>query len=271
MYLALWILLLVGLLTVALFAFNIRAPQVEPPDSTTAEPYRATLSGEYVCLPHKDTTGPQTLECAFGLRTEEGKYYGVDLYAMSQEHDPLAVGQHISANGLVTPVERLSSEQWQKYDVVGTFSITDSLVVGDTPDGPYACQADAMVCPDGSAVGRQGPNCEFAPCPTADITPSSVTTHISGSTTVLGVSISPEEIVSDSRCPLGATCIWEGTVEVRTVLATPVAHGEHVLTLGQPIGFGDYTVTLVEVSPEKAEGEIQDSAYRLTFDVAQTR
>lgn len=28
-----------------------------------------------------------------------------------------------------------------------------------------ACTADAMQCPDGSWVGRTGPNCEFA-CPT---------------------------------------------------------------------------------------------------------
>lgn len=27
------------------------------------------------------------------------------------------------------------------------------------------CTMDAKICPDGSAVGRSGPNCEFAPCP----------------------------------------------------------------------------------------------------------
>ncbi len=27
------------------------------------------------------------------------------------------------------------------------------------------CTMEAKVCPDGSAVGRSGPNCEFAPCP----------------------------------------------------------------------------------------------------------
>jgi hypothetical protein len=32
------------------------------------------------------------------------------------------------------------------------------------PD-PVACTMDAKICPDGSAVGRQGPSCEFAPCP----------------------------------------------------------------------------------------------------------
>lgn len=27
------------------------------------------------------------------------------------------------------------------------------------------CTADAKMCPDGSFVGRQAPNCEFAKCP----------------------------------------------------------------------------------------------------------
>ncbi|MFA5000653.1 MAG: hypothetical protein WC531_00275 [Candidatus Paceibacterota bacterium] len=30
-----------------------------------------------------------------------------------------------------------------------------------------ACTEEAKICPDGSAVGRQGPNCEFAECPVA--------------------------------------------------------------------------------------------------------
>ena len=33
--------------------------------------------------------------------------------------------------------------------------------------GPNACTQDAKLCPDGSSVGRIGPNCEFAPCPNA--------------------------------------------------------------------------------------------------------
>ncbi len=28
-----------------------------------------------------------------------------------------------------------------------------------------ACTEEAMMCPDGSAVGRSGPYCQFAPCP----------------------------------------------------------------------------------------------------------
>lgn len=31
--------------------------------------------------------------------------------------------------------------------------------------GPMACTMEAKACPDGSYVGRSGPNCEFAMCP----------------------------------------------------------------------------------------------------------
>lgn len=34
---------------------------------------------------------------------------------------------------------------------------------------PVVCTQDAKLCPDGSSVGRTGPNCEFAACPPANI------------------------------------------------------------------------------------------------------
>lgn len=34
---------------------------------------------------------------------------------------------------------------------------------------PVACTMEAKICPDGSAVGRIGPSCEFAQCPTDGI------------------------------------------------------------------------------------------------------
>ena len=54
--------------------------------------------------------------------------------------------------------------------------ILSLLIFGCTspinPDNPVACTADAKLCPDSSAVGRTGPNCEFSPCPkTGNISP----------------------------------------------------------------------------------------------------
>ena len=36
--------------------------------------------------------------------------------------------------------------------------------------GPVACTMEAKMCPDGSAVGRTGPNCEFEACPSSEVT-----------------------------------------------------------------------------------------------------
>src|SRR3989344_5945198 len=35
----------------------------------------------------------------------------------------------------------------------------------DISPSPKACTMEAKLCPDGSYVGRTGPNCEFAKCP----------------------------------------------------------------------------------------------------------
>lgn len=35
----------------------------------------------------------------------------------------------------------------------------------NTDEGGVACTLEAKICPDGSAVGRVGPSCEFAACP----------------------------------------------------------------------------------------------------------
>jgi len=40
---------------------------------------------------------------------------------------------------------------------------------------PTACTMEAKLCSDGSAVGRTGPNCEFAPCPGQQKTQTGVT------------------------------------------------------------------------------------------------
>ncbi|HSX02186.1 MAG TPA: hypothetical protein VLI05_02605 [Candidatus Saccharimonadia bacterium] len=46
-------------------------PGLQSPDTTR------TIDGTIVCLPHKDTTGPQTEECAIGLQDDQGQDYGL--------------------------------------------------------------------------------------------------------------------------------------------------------------------------------------------------
>jgi len=62
--------------------------------------------------------------------------------------------------------------------------------------GPVACTLEAKICPDGSAVGRSGPNCEFAACP-AETVQSSIPWKTATSSQV-GLSFRyPEELTTE--------------------------------------------------------------------------
>lgn len=47
--------------------------------------------------------------------------------------------------------------------ILGIGSVLYSTVIEE--DQQRACTLEAKQCPDGSFVGRTGPNCEFAACP----------------------------------------------------------------------------------------------------------
>lgn len=137
--------------------------------------------------------------------------------------------------------------------------------------GPQACTADAKVCPDGSAVGRTGPNCEFAQCPTPTTTtgPVSLQARIDQEVNGLGVRITPLEVLEDSRCPIDVQCIQAGTVRIKARLVSGLGTVTQEFKLGQPITTEAEEVTLTDVSPApKAGVKIQDSAYVFTFTIA---
>tara|TARA_B100000508_G_scaffold60333_2_gene47496 strand:+ start:46392 stop:47018 length:627 start_codon:yes stop_codon:yes gene_type:complete len=52
---------------------------------------------------------------------------------------------------------------------LGSFLYQNALRDRSTPEGPVACTLEARICPDGSAVGRTGPHCEFEACSTDPI------------------------------------------------------------------------------------------------------
>jgi len=55
-----------------------------------------------------------------------------------------------------------------KKIIIALFVFGVILLVGceqEQSEMPVACTMEAKICPDGSAVGRGGPDCEFDPCP----------------------------------------------------------------------------------------------------------
>lgn len=77
----------------------------------------------------------------------------------------------ITNRGMDTLLENVSKRLHVDLNSDGTLTkIMDALVFEETAlpktlEEPVACTLEAKICPDGSAVGRVGPSCEFAPCP----------------------------------------------------------------------------------------------------------
>lgn len=78
-----------------------------------------SVKGQIVCLPHKNQSGPQTMECAYGLKAANGQFYGLS------DKDPQY--QNIASAPMNTPVEvsgSISLTGDSKYDTIGTIFVT---------------------------------------------------------------------------------------------------------------------------------------------------
>lgn len=98
----------------------------EKPTPTVVEPIVRTpiaLVGKLTCLPHKNTDGPQTLECAFGLHGEDGNFYALDFDG--KEIPNYSMGKDLRVTGVLTPIEMLSTDYWQRYDVKGIITVSE--------------------------------------------------------------------------------------------------------------------------------------------------
>ncbi len=82
-----------------------------------------------------------------------------------------------------------------------------------------------------------------------------------------GVTLTPLEVMDDSRCPKGVTCVWAGTVHVRARVQNEVGTGEVTFELGKPVTLGGENVALIAVAPDKTQSAIPASTYRFTFMV----
>jgi len=193
----------VMLITVLVAGFFVLNSYIynEKQSVTVVEPYRATLTGEQVCLPTRDPSKPITKECAIGIKTDTGEYFALDFNLMSQETPQLQSGLRFSANGLVTPIENLSTDYWQKYNVESIFSVTDSLEIEEV---------ELVVTPEPPATTTE----ITIPATTTISLPPTKECFVGGCSSQLCTS--DPDIVSDCMYREEYACYQEATCEVQT-------------------------------------------------------
>jgi hypothetical protein len=101
--------------------------------------------------------------------------------------------------------------------------------------------------------------------------PAHVVAKIEGSAKALGVTVTPHEVVEDSRCPLDVNCIWAGTLKVRATLSSDLGTSDQVFELGTPITTESVSVTLEKVAPNKHQGVTVSAGEYLFYFVMKRR
>lgn len=98
---------------------------------------------------------------------------------------------------------------------------------------------------------------------------ATVTAAMGKSVSALGITITPQEVVEDSRCPSGVQCIWAGTVQLKVSVKDASGEVLRVLVLNQATTTKGVEVTLVGADPYPASGggKIGSGEYVFTFDV----
>lgn len=112
--------LAVGLLlviTLLAFCALFRLATLGHTDAQTSS--YVTLIGTPTCLPHKDTSGPITLECAIGLKGDDGRYYALTNAPDSLWQDDF--NSRVKVRGILS--EPASNSQ---YAISGTLSVSSA-------------------------------------------------------------------------------------------------------------------------------------------------
>lgn len=125
----LWILGLVAIGVIVFFAFrsNRNDAEIVPGgEAAGASAQTVILEGEVVCLPHRNTSGPTTLECAYGLKTDLGTYYGLDASGLpAEKQGGYDTGQKVAFEGTLIAQSDMPGNFWDTYNVVGMLAIKD--------------------------------------------------------------------------------------------------------------------------------------------------
>jgi hypothetical protein len=126
-------LIVLGALGYVLFVHNATPQQT--PEAIDPTPKQMTISGTYGCLPHKNTDGPQTMECAFGIQTDEGAWYAANFGQSANAAEQFRGNAHVVVEGFAVPIRALSTNQWDKYNIAGIFTVTKTISA-DTQQAP---------------------------------------------------------------------------------------------------------------------------------------
>mgnify|MGYP001618379436 CR=1 FL=1 len=98
---------------------SILVDQITIVDEQSRGVNQTTIVGQIVCLPPKNKTGSQTLECAYGIQNKDNKYYGLGFNPQDEISGKIEIilGREVAITGMLT------LGQDSQYDSLGTIEV----------------------------------------------------------------------------------------------------------------------------------------------------
>lgn len=124
-----------------------------------------------------------------------------------------------------------------------------------------------------SVRGERKQNGVIVPCESADhyvqvAGENAAILSVGETETINGLSVTLEEVVQESRCPVDAECIEGGAITTRVTLANGEKTTTNIASDGVPDTFGGYEIAITDIKPPLLSGkEVPQSDYRITFEV----
>ncbi len=171
---------------------------------------------------------------------------------------------------------------------------------GRVPESTTAegCSTEVKRCPDGTDVGRVGPSCDFAACPSEDASKTSqdastqsapkpttqkptqsptsasnqVTARFNEKVRIGSLYVTTLQVMNDDRCPSDAQCVSAtGTINLQIKVQTATTTKDTFIGLGKTVVAADGSaLTLKAVSPlPKLAQPVSSTQYRFTYEIVQ--
>jgi hypothetical protein len=119
-----FVLLLLVIVAIAGIVSVVRAPGKNDMPSSNST---IVKTGKVVCLPHKNSDGPQTMECAIGLYGEDQRYYALKDEDSQPGQSPLddVTNKRVEITG------KFAETKDSNYNIAGTITIRKLKVIGE--------------------------------------------------------------------------------------------------------------------------------------------
>ncbi len=200
-------------------------------NSVKTTPMPISTQGEIVCLPHLDTNGPVTMECAYGLRDSDGFYY-----ELKDENSSFQNSANVPMNTPVFVEGILQLMKSDTYNSIGVITISQITTQSTSPHLEDSGTAEIRIA-ETKAVG-----------------PVLITLH---------------SVVQDNRCPVDVVCIEAGAITAHvTFKMGPNSETFNMPSDEVPHTFWGYKVSIIDVSPDAlSKKTINPKDYKVAFRV----